>query len=58
MDNSEEEVEEEKEEIVVPPPLGHCQDLGEGLLVEIIEDPAPPYNGHEVVNDREESLEV
>ena len=28
------------------------------LLVEIVEDTAPPYEGHEVVDDREESLEV
>ena len=43
--------------LVVPPPRRH-RDLGEGLLVEIVEDPAPPYEGHEVVEDREESLEV
>ena len=50
--------EEEEEEIVVPPVLGRRRDLGKGLLVEIVEDPAPPYEGHEVVDDQEESLEV
>ena len=59
MDESEaEEVEYEEEEVVeVAPPPRRRQDLGEGLLVEIVEDPAPPYEGHEV-DDREESLEV
>ena len=53
VDDSKGEVEEEEdeEEIVVPPVLGPRQDLGEGLLVEIVEDPAPPYEGHEVVDD-------
>ena len=36
---------------------GNGGDLGEGLLREIVEDPAPPCNG-QVVNDREESPEV
>ena len=55
VDDSEVEVEgegEDEEEIVVPPVLGRRRDLGEGLLVEIVEDPAPPYEGHKVVDDR------
>ena len=60
VDGSEVEEGKEEEEVVVPPPARgeHCRDLGEGLLVEIVKDPAPPYEGHEVVDDREESLEV
>ena len=58
VDDSEgEEVEEVEEEEVVPLPRRR-RDLGEGLLVEIVEDPAPPYEGHEVEGDREGSLEV
>ena len=53
-----EEVEEEEEEEVVVPPPRRRRDLGEGLLVEIVEDPAPPYEGHEVIDDREGSPEV
>ena len=57
LEGGEEEEEEEEEEVVAPPPRRR-RDLGEGLLVEIVEDPAPPYEGHEVVDDREGSLEV
>ena len=32
--------------------------IEDSLLQEIIEDPAPPYEGDHVVNDREESPEV